>query len=76
MIKKITEKRLIKWYGHVKRRDEVHVLGRMYQRRRGRQKTRWKDSCKRDMESVGLKEDVLYRTRWKNDIHNRSGDPR
>ena len=50
--KKITEKRL-KWYGHIKRRDEGHVLGRMTdsqlpgKRRKGRQKTRWKDSCKR-----------------------------
>ena len=54
--KKITEKRL-KWNGHVKRRDEEHVLRRMLdapgKRRRGRQKTRWKDSCKRDLESVG-----------------------
>ena len=34
---------------------------------RGRQKTRWKDSCKRDMESVGLKdEDVLDLTKWDN----------
>ena len=42
--------------------------------RRGRQKTRWKDLCKRDM---GLKEeDVLDWTKWKNDIHNHSGDPR
>ena len=58
--KKITEKRL-KWYGYVKRRDEGHVLRRMLdapvpgKRRRGRQKTRWKDSFKRDIESVGLK---------------------
>ena len=47
--KKIAEKRL-KWYGPVKRRDEGHVLRRMLdapvpgKRRRGRQKTRWKDS--------------------------------
>ena len=45
-------------------------------RRRGRQKTRWKDSCKRDMESMGLKEeDVLDRTKWKNYIHNHAGGP-
>ena len=38
-------------------------------RRRVKQKTRWKDSYKRDMETVGLKEeDVLDRTKWKNDI--------
>ena len=58
--------------GHVKRREEGHVLSRMLdapvagKRWRGRQTTRWKDSCKRDMESVGLKdEDVLDRTKWK-----------
>ena len=69
--KKITEKRL-KWYGHVKRRDEGHVLRRMLdtpvagKRWRGRQTTRWKDLCKNDI-SVGLKEeDVLDRTKWKN----------
>ena len=69
--------------GHVKRREEGHVLRRMLdapvqgKRQRGRQKTRWKDSCKRDMESVGLKDkDALDRTMWKNDIHNHSGDPR
>ena len=58
--KKIAEKRL-KWYGGVGRRDKGHVLRRMTdtliprKRRRGRQKTRWKGSCKRDMESVELK---------------------
>ena len=46
-------------------------------RRRGRQKIRWKDSCKRDIESAGLKEeDALDRTNSKRDIHNHSGDPR
>ena len=44
---KITEKRL-KWYRHVKRRDEGHVIRRMLDapvpgKMRGRQKTRWKD---------------------------------
>ena len=67
--KKITEKR-IKWFGHVKKRDEGHVLRRMLdapvqrKRRRGRQKTRWEDSFK--MESVALKEeDVLDRRKRK-----------
>ena len=41
-------------YGHAMRRDEGHVLRRMLdapvpgKRRRGRQKTRWNDSCKRE----------------------------
>ena len=62
---------------------ERHALRRMLdapvpgKRRRGRQKTSWKDSCKRDVESVRLKEEyVLDRTKWKNDIQNHSGDPR
>ncbi len=55
--KKITEKRL-KWYGHVKGRDEGHVLRRMLDapvpgKRMGRQKTRCKDACKSDMGRVG-----------------------
>ena len=39
---------------------------------------RWKDSCKRDMKSVMLKEEeeALEGTKWKNDIHNHSGDLR
>ena len=55
---KIPENRL-KWYEHVKRRDDGHVLrgnGRCTtvprKRGRGGQKTRWKDSCKIYMESV------------------------
>ena len=58
---KVTEKRL-EWYRHVKRMDVGHMLRRMLdapvpgKRRRGRQRARWKDSCKRDRESVGLKQ--------------------
>ena len=60
---------------NVKRRDEGHMLRRMLnaslpgKRRRGRLKTRWIDSRKRDMESVELKEeDVLDWITCKNDI--------
>ena len=43
---------------------------------RGRQKTWWKDSCKRDMERVGIKEKgVLDRTKWMHRIQNHSDDP-
>ena len=58
--KKITEKRL-KWYGHVRRMKEEHLVRRMLdvdipgKRRRGRPNQRWKDACKRDMTEVGLK---------------------
>ena len=65
-----------------KRRDEGHVLRRLLDapvpghRRRGRQKTRWKDSGKINMESVGLREeDVLDRTKSTNYVHNHFGGP-
>ena len=79
--KKITYKMLV-WYRHVKRRAEWHHVPRSMsdapvpgKRRSGRQKTWWKVSCKRDMESMGLKEeDVLDRTILKNDTKKHSGD--
>ena len=56
--RKITERRL-KWYGHVMRMEEDHVVRRSSddesdtgERKRGRPKTRWKDVCKRDMQTV------------------------
>ena len=40
-------------------------------------KTRWKDVCKRDMQTVGLREgDAGDRAYWKEMINNHSGDPR
>ena len=46
-------------------------------RKRGRPKTRWKDVCKRDMQTVGLREgDAGDRAYWKETINNHSGDPR
>ena len=63
MPKKITEN-MLKWYGHVKRRDEGASGKKNVRCTRTRNETerkpRWKDSCRRDMESVGLKkEDAL-----------------
>ena len=47
------------------------------ERKRGRAKTRWKDVCKRDMQTVGLREgDEGDRAYWKETINNHSGDPR
>ena len=49
----------------VRTREEGHMLRRTLdapvvgKRRRGRQKTRWKDYCNRHMESVGLKEEDI-----------------
>ena len=38
---------------------------------------RWKDVCKRDMQTVGLREgDEGDRAYWKETIDNHSGDPR
>ena len=46
------------------------------ERKRGRPKTRWKDVCKRDMQTVGLREgDEGDMTYWKETIDNHSGDP-
>ena len=44
-----------KGYGHVKRRIGGRLLRRMLEctRKETESKTRWKDSSKRDMESVG-----------------------
>ena len=69
--RKITERRL-KWYGHVMRMEEDHVVRRVMtkaipgKRKRGRPKTRWKDVCKRDMQTVGLREgDEGDRAYWR-----------
>ena len=69
--KKITKKRL-KWYGHVRRMKEEHIVRRMFdvdipgKRIKGRPNLRWKDACKRDMTEVGLKEaNTTNRAEWK-----------
>ena len=51
---------LLKWYGHVRRMKEEHIVSRMLDVdipgiRRGRPNLRWKDACKKT--EVGLKED-------------------
>ena len=80
--KKITEKRL-KWYGHVRRMKEEHIVRRILdvdipgKRRRGRPNLRWKDACKRDMTQAGLKEDnAKNRAEWRKKLISYTGDPR
>ena len=80
--KKITEKRL-KWYGHVRRMKEEHIVRRMLDvdiRRKirgGRPNLRWKDACKRDMTDVGLKEHTTTnRAASRNTIISYTGDSR
>ena len=80
--KKSIEKRL-KWYGHVRRMKEEHIVRRMLdveisgKRRRGRPNLRWKDACKRDMTAMGVKEEkTTNRAAWSNTIISYTGDPR
>ena len=80
--KKITEKRL-KWYGHVRRMKEEHIVRRMPdvdipgKRIRGRPNLRRKDPCKRDMTQVGFKEDnATNRAEWRKKLISYSGNPR
>ncbi|KAJ8709025.1 hypothetical protein PYW07_008851 [Mythimna separata] len=62
----------LSWYGHVKRRDEMHVTKRVMNlhvdgwRGRGRPKKRWMDCVKTDMKEKGVS-DVMTgdRTEWK-----------
>ena len=79
---KITEKRL-KWYGHVRRMKEEHIVRRMLdvdipgKRRRGRPNLRWKDACNGDMAQAVLKEDnATNRAEWRKKLISYNGDPR
>ena len=48
----------LRWYGHVIRREEEHIVRSVMtkeipgKRKRGRPKTRWRDVCRRDMQTV------------------------
>ena len=79
--KKITERRLI-WYGHVVRRDGEHTLRKVLRadiqrkRKRGRPRTRWKDACQRDLQSIGLRAgEETDRAMWRRNIISHTGDP-
>ena len=73
--KKIMERRFV-WYGHVERREDDHYLKRVAnmeipgRRRRGRPKTRWKDSVRR---YEGSWINIGYSTRKKHMEENRQG---
>jgi len=62
----------LRWFGHVKRREESYVGRRLLnmeptgRRGRGRLKQRWKDIINADMRAVGVKEeDAEDRDTWK-----------
>ena len=62
----------VRWYGHVLRRDDGHVLRKALEfevkgkRKQGRPRKTWKMQVEKDSRSVGLtKEDALNRARWR-----------
>ena len=79
--KKIKEKRL-KWYDHVRRMKEEHIVRRMLdvdipgKRRRGRPNLRWKDACKRDIRQTRGWKRTRQQTAWRKKINSYTSDPR
>ena len=70
----------LRWYGHVKRREEGYVGKTMMEmavpgrRKRGNPRRRWMDLAREDVERVGAKEgDEVDREKWK--ILLRCSDP-
>ena len=69
----------LRWYGHVKRRQEGYVGKRMMEmavpgRRKEEGQKRWMDLVRKDMERLGAKErNEVDRVKWK--ILSRCGDP-
>ena len=62
----------VRWYVHVLRRDDGHVLTKVLEfevkgkRKRGRPKRMWKTQVEKESKSVGLeKEDALTRAKWR-----------
>nr|XP_043638031.1 uncharacterized protein LOC122609035 [Erigeron canadensis] len=74
IINKLREERL-RWFGHVRRRDETTPRRRADSinvdgiRRRGRPKMRWEDRLAKDLIELGLLEDMTSdRTAWRTRI--------
>ena len=62
----------VRWYGHVLRRDDGHVLRKALEfevkgkRKRGRPKMTWKTQVEKESKSVGLeKKDAMNQVRWR-----------
>ena len=65
----------VRWFGHILRREDGHVLGRALDfevegcRRRGRPKRTWKKQVEEEVRRVGLKrEDAFSRVRWRDGV--------
>ena len=65
----------VRWYGHVLRREDDHVLRKALdfevrgRRKRGRPKKKWKKQVEEECRRVGLrKEDALNRARWREGV--------
>ena len=70
----------LRWYGHVKRREENYLGKRMMEmaepgiRKRGRPSRRWMDLVREDMERVGARKgDEVDQVKWR--ILSGCGDP-
>ena len=81
-LKKTAEKRL-KWYGHVRRMKEEHIVRIMLdvgipgKRRRGPPDLKWKYVCESDVTETGLKEgNAANREAWMKKTIRYAGDPR
>ena len=66
----------LRWFGHVKRREETEALGRVFRmevegrRRRGRPRKTWTRCVAEDLElQGGVDEDAYDRGRWENIIN-------
>ena len=62
----------LRWFGHVKRRDQDYVARKTLEmvppgrRKRGRPKQRWMDCINRDMRAIGMTKDEVHdRTGWR-----------
>ena len=62
----------LRWFGHVKRRDQEYVGRKTMEmappgrRKRGRSKQRWMDCVNRDMRAIGTTSDEVHdRTGWR-----------
>ena len=62
----------VRWYSHVLRRDDGHVLRKALEfkvkgkRKRGRPKKTWKTQVEKERKSLGLeKKDAMNRARWR-----------